>query len=94
MPGVCLDRVDPHRQANDPDYTQTRHLQSATVQRVSLSEHVAATRDRRPAGGQRLLHVSSQYQPYDQSSRLLTSQRLVPLQPFLEAYILLVVFLW
>lgn len=72
--------MDPHRPADDPDYTQARHLQSATVQRVSLTEHMAAARDRRPAGGQRLLHVSSQHQPDDQSSRLPAGQRFVPLQ--------------
>lgn len=57
--------VDTHRPSDDPDHPPSRDITCTQVQRESQSEHVAAPRDRCPAGGQGVLHVSGQHQPDD-----------------------------
>lgn len=52
-------RLDPHRQADDPDYTSTCHIPGAAVQRIPRQrQDMAAARQQRATGRQGLLHVS------------------------------------
>lgn len=71
--GACLltGGMDTYRQTNDPHHPQVCGGTRAAVQRLlRQSKNVAAARVWGPARGQGVLHVPSEHEPDDQSSRV------------------------
>lgn len=68
--------VDTHRSANDFDYSSPRDSPDTTIwDHARQSKDVAVARQGRATRRQRLLYVSSEHKPHDQSSWILTGGR-------------------
>lgn len=68
-----LGSLDPHRSANDFNYSSSRDRSNTAVwDHTRQSKNVVVARKGRAARRQRLLYVSSKHKSHDQSSWILT----------------------